>query len=334
MNIYLFSIIVIFLSFLLNILFIKNSFLMNKAGDLHQAYVGHTNIPLVGGIIIFFSMIISSFYGLNLILWSYAAMAFIGFLSDLKKLNSPIIRFLLQLFIIIFCVYSSNILITGTKIIYLDYLLKNYLFAIIFTSFCILIIVNGSNFIDGINSLAIGYYIIISVVLLLLQKDGFLISFNFTLNLLLVCLLILYFLNLFNKLYLGDSGSYLLGFLFSIELINFYLQNIISPFFIITLLWYPAFENLFSILRKINFKKSPLAPDTNHLHQLIFIFLKKKNYSPLKANNITGISINIYNGIIMIMAASSPTHTQLQIILIMTNLLIYTFLYMRLFKYR
>jgi len=307
---------------------------MSRSGDVHQEYSGSSNIPLVGGVIIFFSMVFINFYDPDLIILYFTAMFVIGLLSDLKRLNSPIIRFLLQLFLIIICLHSSNITLTVTRIILLDYLLANYLFSIFFTSFCILIIVNGSNFMDGVNALVLGYYVIISSVLLLLQNRGFLVSFNFQINLLILCLLILYFLNLFNRLYLGDSGAYLLGFLFSVELINFYLQNNISPFYIVLLLWYPAFENLFSILRKTNFKKSPITPDTNHLHQLIFAFLKSKNCSSIKASNITGISINIYNGILMIVATSNPSNTQLQIILIIASLLLYTFLYMRLFKYR
>ena len=45
--------------------------------------------------------------------------------------------------------------------------------------------------------------------------------------------------------------------------------------FLLYSLWYPCFENLFSIIRKFNFKKSPISPDNKHLHQLLFIFLKK-----------------------------------------------------------
>tara|TARA_B100000683_G_C12114250_1_gene400724 strand:- start:101 stop:559 length:459 start_codon:yes stop_codon:yes gene_type:complete len=149
------------------------------------------------------------------------------------------------------------------------------------------------------------------------------------------CLVCIFILNLFNKLFLGDAGAYLLGFIFSIELINLYLQNInISPFFIILLLWYPAFENLFSILRKINFNKSPVFPDTNHLHQLIFSFFKNKKLSQLKSNNLAGISINLYNALVIATSLTDPYNTQLQIILIILNLFVYTFFYMRLFKYR
>ena len=70
-----------------------------------------------------------------------------------------------------------NLVITRVNI--LDYLLKNYIFSIIFTSFCILIIINGTNFIDGINTLAIGYYLIICSVLIYLQHNGLVDAFSF-----------------------------------------------------------------------------------------------------------------------------------------------------------
>ena len=78
-----------------------------------------------------------------------------------------------------------------------------------------------------------------------------------------------------------------------------------------------AFENLFLNLRKINFNKL-LYPDTNHLHQLIFHFQKKK-FSVLKSNNFTGIFINLYNITAISLSMIDP-HTQLQIILIILNL--------------
>ena len=61
----------------------------------------------------------------------------------------------------------------------------------------------------------------------------------------------LFLLNIFNYLYLGDAGSYLIGFLFGYFLLEMNdLNPLISPYFIALLLWYPAFENLFSIIRK------------------------------------------------------------------------------------
>jgi len=312
----------------------KNQLLMNLSGDTHQEFVTKKKTPLIGGIIVLFSLFQLKFYNIDLFFFYSFAIFVLGFFSDVKKLNSPFLRFIFQLLIVTICIYSLDIVLVSTRIIFLDYLLSNHLFGIFFTSYCVLIIINGTNFIDGINSLAIGYYILISAALLFLHNNGLIISLNFNISLFIFSLIILYFLNLSGKLYLGDAGAYFLGFLFGIELIDFYLNNLkISPFFIILLLWYPAFENLFSIIRKINFKKSPSKPDTNHLHQLIFIFFRKKKYSTFKANNMTGILINTYNAIVIVFALIDPSHTQTQILLIMINLLLYIFVYFKLHRY-
>ena len=335
MHIFIFIIIQILISFLLLYFFKKNNFLLNLSGNKHQEFATEKKIPLIGGVIIISMILFSIFRNFNIFLIFLFAIFLVGLLSDLKKFNSPIFRLLAQFFLILICVYFLDIDLNFTRVNFLDYLLSNYLFALVFTSFCILIIVNGTNFIDGINSLVFGYYIIVSFVIFILKREGFNIDFFFPITFLIPSLILLFFLNIYNKLFLGDSGSYLLGFLFSIELINFYLNNLnISPFFIILLLWYPAFENLFSILRKINFNKSPIYPDTNHLHQLIFSFFRKKNFSVLKSNNFTGIFINLYNITVISLSMIDPYHTQLQIILIILNLSVYCFFYMRLFKYR
>ena len=43
----------------------------------------------------------------------------------------------------------------------MDIILKNFYFKFIFSIFCILILINGSNFIDGLNGLLIGYFLIV-----------------------------------------------------------------------------------------------------------------------------------------------------------------------------
>ena len=144
---------------------------------------------------------------ISLFLFFVAGIFFIGFFSDLKKLNSPIYRFLIQILLIVICVYFLNMNLVITRVNILDYLLKNYIFSIIFTSFCILIIINGTNFIDGINTLAIGYYLIICSVLIYLQHNGLVDAFFFPLDLLALCLVCLLLFNSFNKLFLGDSRS-------------------------------------------------------------------------------------------------------------------------------
>jgi len=136
----------------------------------------------------------------------------------------------------------------------------------------------------------------------------------------------------FNKFYLGDGGSYFLGLLFALCLINTYqINNNISPYFIVCLLWYPAFENLFSILRKKNLSRSPLDPDINHLHQIIFLYLKKNfNIKSIYLNTATGTIINIYNLICIAIATQFYNHTKTQILIITVNIIVYIFLYRKL----
>ena len=94
----------------------------------------------------------------------------------------------------------------------------------------------------------------------------------------------------------------MLGFFYSITLIDFYNFNqSISPFFIILLLWYPSFEILFSILRKFVLGRSPLKPDNLHLHHLLFNFFKKIYINNLN-KNASGFLINFYNLIIIMLS--------------------------------
>ena len=67
-----------------------------------------------------------------------------------------------------------------------------------------------------------------------------------------IFLSILLIFNLFNFFYLGDNGIYLLSVFTGYILINLINQNYnLSPYFIACLLWYPSFELLFSMIRKI-----------------------------------------------------------------------------------
>jgi len=317
---------VITLALILNYVSTKKKLFLNFQGDNHQKFTSSESIPLIGGLI----LILSSYYYLNLIIFSYVLFIFLlGFFSDIKKFNSPKLRFIVQTLIVCIAVYFSSITVTETKIIFLDQLLEYDIFKLLFSLFCILIVINGYNFMDGVNTLLIGYCLIISSSLYYLNLNDIEISqiidfYNF-----IPVLLALLILNFFNKLYLGDGGAYFLGLLFALCLINTYqINNNISPYFIVCLLWYPAFENLFSILRKKTFSRSPLRPDIYHLHQIIFLYLKKTfKVNIILLNTATGMIINFYNLISIGIATHFYDHTKIQIFIIFFNIIIYIFLY-------
>ena len=98
----------------------------------------------------------------NIIYFIYFLNFFYWLLSDIKKLNSVSLRFFLQIiFLIIFCNIIIGIEIKSTRVEYLDLIISNNLANIIFVSFCLMVLVNGGNFIDGLNGLLLKYYIII-----------------------------------------------------------------------------------------------------------------------------------------------------------------------------
>ena len=135
--------------------------------------------------------------------------------------------------------------------------------------------------------------------------------------------------NFFGKVFLGDGGSYLISFVAGIILIKFSNDNfLVSPYYIMALLWYPAYENLFSIIRKKILNKSPSTPDNEHLHQLIFLYFNTsfdidKNLS----NLLSGILICIYNFLFFFIIFDWYFFTATLVYSVLLNVFIYNLLY-------
>ncbi len=321
----------------LNVIFKKYNILLSHSGDKHQEYVEKDSIPLIGGIFLILTFLFL-FLKIKIytILFSMIVMFVLGIFSDLKVINSPKFRFLLQSFIIILFVYLTNLEILETRNEYLDIFLNNQIINFIFVNFCILILVNGSNFIDGLNGLLIGYFGLVSSVLFKIGFFEFYQVSDYFLFIYFSLFLTLFMFNIFNKLYLGDNGCYVISVFFGFMLINFHQNfNNISPYFIISLLWYPCFENLFSIIRKFRFNRSPIYPDSNHLHQLLFNFIKKKyNLKNIYNNNLSTIIILLFNSLIFLIALSDIYSTKLQLFSIILAVLTYICAYIFLFNFK
>ena len=320
----------IILVYLINFYFIKKNILPSFSGDKHQRLASDKSIPLSGGIFLICGFFVIFFNSFQVYLIFLSLIFLIGLFSDFKILKSAKIRLFLQSIVILIFVIFFDLQILDTRIEILDQLLGQKIITYLFVSFCILIVLNGSNFLDGLNTLVLGYYLIVSYIIYKLELYNF-IGLNSDIFLLwFLFLALIYLLNFFNNLYLGDNGAYFLGFIYALILVMIFNKNVsISPYFIILLLWYPGFENLFSILRKMNIKKkSPLLPDPKHLHQLMFIYLnqriiKKKIYANLAVANI----INLYNLIVFYFASKNPSDTDFQLLFIILNIFIYTLIY-------
>ena len=195
---------------LLSLIFKKRGILLNYSGDIHQSFSNKKNVPLAGG---FFILVPIVFFLNNIFINCFIVLIYlIGFFSDRKILVSPKIRFLIQCILVLLFVTIFDLKINSTRIEIFDNILNNKIFSIFFSAFCLLIVINGSNFIDGLNGLLISFTIIILFVLNKLNLiDNSIISKE-SINLIMFILLLILSLNIFNILMLGDSGAYLLGF--------------------------------------------------------------------------------------------------------------------------
>ena len=322
--------IVVSVSIFINFLFTKYSILIDDVKkSVHKSDMNSIKkIPLSGGIIflVSFSLINLNLLIINLFLF---LMLVIGILSDTNTISSPLKRLFLQIIVVILFILLTKTNVEITNLEYLDIFLENYFFSIFFTIFFFLVLINGSNFIDGINSLVIGYYISILIILIYISNVHNLNLDYALVNDVVAILFVMFVFNLFEKNFLGDAGSYCISFLVGYLCINFATQNSqLSPFFIVLILWYPAWENLFSIIRRAKKNIVTTGPDKMHLHHIIFSFLKKNfSYKKIYLNSFTGLLINIFNLSIFFVGTVFYNQTNILVMLILFSVLIYIFVY-------
>ncbi len=305
-----------------------NLFIENTSYSDHKTLGISNNSPLIiGGI--FLAISISIYLPNNYFLLKIISILilFLGLLSDRNLLPNPKIRLVLQILVLLVFIYFENLSINTFSLDFIDNLLKNNLFNITLTVFCFATLLNGSNFLDGLNGLLSGYYILVllSLVYIYLNSNNVEIQDLELVKLLLTILIIFYCFNLFGIAYLGDGGSYLISLLIGFILIKINQDNIfVSSYYVAVMLWYPAFENLFSLIRRV-YKKSNISyADKLHLHQLIFRFLKTNNIFNKKIiNPITALIILLFNLPSFIIASFLFSHTKSLIFLLIINCIIY-----------
>jgi len=247
----------------------KHAFFLDHAStEKPQNY--HTDTtPRAGGIGIVSGMFFFIFTPLGIKLLLPVFFAFLsGIFEDFHNSLSPKFRLSLQVMTAL-----SAILLTGSVVTYLGLgIYMPYWAGVLFSTFAIVGMMNAINIIDGFNGLASGIIllILISFGITAYQQENFdmfriiLITGGTTLG---------FFLLNFprGKIFLGDGGAYLLGFI--VSLIGIFLASKyegVSPWYILAMFIYPVWEVVFSIIRKKYMGRSPLQPDSYHLHMLIY----------------------------------------------------------------
>ena len=193
----------------------------------------------------------------------------IALIDDIKNLN-PNLRIILSIIICFIGVgIDPELKINSLYFFYNNniYLNNNFFFNYIFSILCILLFLNAFNFIDGINGLAstVG----LSFFLYLIMKNPLIFSFYY---LFIISIIFFLFLNIKYKVFLGDSGNYLISISIAVILLkeNSYQPSLYYAEEIFLLLLIPGLDMLRLFMVRILNKSNPFKGDQNHLHHRLF----------------------------------------------------------------
>jgi len=216
-----------------------------------------------------FENLIKYFFNNNIIylflfLFHLTVIFLFGFFDD--KFNISARKKIIFLLIFIFFLISldSSLVISKINFSFSSDVFYLKEFKIFFTILCFLLFINAFNMFDGINLQSGLYSIYIFIIF-------FYFSENFLFLIILIPLVTFLYFNFKNKIFLGNSGSYLIGFLisyFTIKMFNNF-NNIFSDEIFLLMLM-PGFDMLRLFIFRLLNKKNPFVSDSNHFHHLLY----------------------------------------------------------------
>ena len=312
---------------LFNLIILINIDFINKKYEVYDypdksRKIHKKKISLSGGLIIFlniflifffysfpssqFEILIKSFFSNNInnlfsFLLCITIIFLFGYFDDKFNISANKKIIFLLLFIFFFIKLDSSLVISKISFSFTKDLFYLQPFEIFFTILCFLLFMNAFNMYDGIN-LQSGLYTIYIFIIF------FLFTANYFFLIVLIPLITFLYLNLKNKIFLGNSGSYLIGFLISYFIIKIFNNfNNITSDKIFLLMLMPGFDMLRLFIVRLLKKKNPFAPDNDHFHHLL-----SSNY-----NFIYAVIINFFLSIMpFILGLFLPSYISFLIFLI------------------
>lgn len=194
-----------------------------------------------------------------------------GLAEDLTRTVSVRARLLATMASGAVCWFLTGVTLQYTGLAPLDGLLGWLPFSVLFTAFAVGGVANAVNIIDGFNGLASGTVVIGLATLGLIALgagDVHLAQLCFVICAVTAGFFVVNFP--FGKLFLGDGGAYLLGFLLAwLSVMLVYRNPSVSAWAPLLACAYPVFETLFTICRRLWCRRHPGHPDSWHLHSLV-----------------------------------------------------------------
>lgn len=216
-----------------------------------------------------------------------------GFLEDILGTLKPTLRLVIQI-----CGVGLMLFVPIGVIQHLEPLVFLPLYwGVAFSVFGIVGVCNAINIIDGLNGLASGVAMLALGAIAFVSRDSGGVVFG--LSLLALCGVAgFWVLNFpFGRIFLGDGGAYFLGALIGI-LLGMLSNQGVSAWFGLSVMIYPVWEVVFSILRRKLGGHKAMQPDGLHLHTLLY---KRLGSNPL-ASMILLIVYGIYLALMLCFA--------------------------------
>ena len=287
-------------SFIINLIFYiffnKISNLLNIFDIPDSNRKLHKNkVACLGGILFFINLILFLFYlilfpeslksydktflGGNRQYYSFFFVSFLIFVIGLfdDKVNlSASYKSILLILILITSLADSSLSFKILSFEFLNYNISLGFFEGFFSVLAIFYFMNALNMFDGINIQTPLYIILTSCFLIFKDQTIFIFTF--------IPGIFFLILNIRGKCFLGNSGSYFLGFLISLILIKI---NQTSPLLLTTeeiliLLSVPCLELFRLFIERISKNQSPFFGDREHIHH----YLSKK-FTDLETSLLT-----------------------------------------------
>jgi len=289
----------------------------------NERKVNKTVIPNLGGVSIFLGISVGTllsidkmeFTDLRYILAALIIMFYTGIKDDILIIT-PKKKFILQVLCGLILAVLGDIRFTNLHGI-LGINQIGWISSILFSVFVFVAIINSINLIDGIDGLASGLGLLISLF--------FGISFYYLghLEYVLLCfatfggLLSFFMFNVFgkkNKIFMGDTGALIIGLLFAIFVVKFNELSLLQPGDIssyapavsMAVVFVPLFDMVRVFCLRLIHNRSPFSADKNHIHHKLL----ELGYSHLKSTLLI-VSANLI--IIALMFASRNWNIHLSI---------------------
>lgn len=281
--------------------------LFDQPGDRK---IHFTPVPSLGGIGIFaaVSFTISTFVSfrsspeIQFFLSSAIIIFFLGLKDDIL-LISPIKKFTGQLIAAFLLSYQGHFQLTSFH----GFFGINELHpavATVFTYLTLLVIINAFNLIDGVDGLA-GMLGLVSTlffgVIFTIEKETAFAILAFSMAGSLIAFL------MFNlspaRIFMGDTGSLLLGLVNAVLAIKFInletstasvsIKFTAAPAIAFAVIFIPLFDTLRVTVIRTYYGRSPFDPDTNHIHHILL----RRGLSHLQITGILAVAAILFLGI-------------------------------------